>query len=86
MAALIRSALLLAALILILVLGVAHGLRGLAVAGAVILVWTAKDTRVWQRTEAFLVRITGSRRRAGVTVLSVVIVVMIAFNVYQATH
>ena len=86
MAALIRSALLLLAFVIILILGVVHGLRGLVVAGAIILAWAAKDTRAWKSTETFLVRLTGSRRRAGVTVLSVIIVVMVAFNVYQATH
>jgi hypothetical protein len=84
--ALIRSALLLFALIVILILGVAHGLRGLVVAGAIILAWAAKETRVWKSGEAFLVRVTGSRRRAGVTVLGVIIAAMVAFNVYQATH
>jgi hypothetical protein len=86
MAPVIRSALLLGMLILILILGLAHGLRGFVVAGAIILAWAAKDTRVWKRSEAFLVRVTGSRRRAGITVLSAVIVVMVAFNLYEATH
>ena len=86
MAALIRSVLLLLTLLLILLLGVTHGLRGLVVAGAAIVAWSARETRAWRVAEAFLVRLTGSRRRAGVTVLSVIIVVMVAFNVYQATH
>lgn len=82
--ALLRSTLVLALMIVALILGAAHGARGLAVAGAAILAWAAKDSAAWRRGEAVLVRLTGSRRRAAIAVLGTVIVVLITVNVLQA--
>ena len=56
------------------------------VAGVIIALWTAKDSRAWKATEAFLVRLTGSKRRAAVAVLAVIIIVVLGFDVYQATR
>jgi hypothetical protein len=82
----IRSVLVALLLIAVLILGIAHGIRGLLVAGAVVLAWGAKDSPAWKISEAFLVRLTGSKRRAAVAVMGAVIVVMLAVDVYQATH
>ena len=82
----IRSAVAAILLAGVLIIGIAHGTRGLVVAGVIIAVWTAKDSRAWKATEAFLVRLTGSKRRAAVAVMAVVIIVVLGFDVYQATR
>jgi nicotinamide riboside transporter PnuC len=82
----IRSVLVAILLVAVLIIGIAHGTRGLVVAGVIILAWSAKDSRAWKAAEAFLVRLTGSRRRAAVLVMAVVIVVVLVFDVYQASR
>ena len=82
----IRSAVVAILLAGVLIIGIVHGTRGLVVAGVIIALWTAKDSRAWKATEAFLVRLTGSKRRAAVAVMAVVIIVVLGFDVYQATR
>jgi hypothetical protein len=86
MTTLIRSGLLLLLFVLVLIVGISHGLRGLAVAGVVFLIWALRDTRAFRSGEAFLIRLTGSRSRAWITALSVVIVALVAVDVYQTLH
>jgi hypothetical protein len=86
MSAMIRSLLLLLLFALVLIVGIAHGLRGLAVAGVFILLWAAKDTRAFRASETFLARLTGSRRSAWLTVAVIVIVAVVAVDVYGALH
>jgi hypothetical protein len=86
MALAIRSALVLLLFVVVLFVGIAHGLRGLAFAGVVILLWAVKDTRAFRRSEEFMIRVTGSRSRAWIAALSVIIAAVIAVNVYQSLH
>jgi hypothetical protein len=86
MPALIRSALLLLLFIVVLILGISHGVRGLAFAAAIFLIWAVRDTRAFRSGEAFLIRITGSRSRAWIAAFSVVIVALIAVDIYQTLH
>jgi hypothetical protein len=74
---------LLAALAIGVALVATHGLRGLAVVAVLLLLVSAPRTRAWIIAEGFLVRLTGSRRRAAVLVMSTVIVILLAFEVYS---
>jgi uncharacterized membrane protein len=85
-APLIRFFLLLAALIVGVGLVAVHGLRGLVVVAILLLVASAPRTRAWNVAERFLVRLTGSRRRAAVLVMSTVIIILLAFEVYSLLH
>jgi hypothetical protein len=62
---------------------VAHGVRGLVIVIAGIVVYALPRTRGWKMIEGPLVRITGSRRRAAVISFGLLIAVMAAFDIYQ---
>ena len=65
---------------------VAHGIRGVAVLVVLLLVVSAPRTRAWTVAERALVRLTGSRKRAAILVMSTVIVVILAVDVYSLVH
>jgi hypothetical protein len=86
MPGLIRFALLaVAALAAVAVIAV-HGIRGLAIVIFLVMVASLPRSRVYAIAEYWLVRITGSRRRAAVAFMTFIIVVLVAFNVYSLTH
>ncbi|HEX6510619.1 MAG TPA: hypothetical protein VF221_23570 [Chloroflexota bacterium] len=60
-----------------------HGIRGLAIVVVFLVLSSAPRTRVWQIIERRLVHLTGSRKRAAILVMSVVIVVVLAVDVYE---
>lgn len=64
----------------------AHGLRGLVVLAVVLVLASAPRTRVWQAAERALVRLTGSRKRAAILVLSLTILVLLAIDLYSLAH
>jgi hypothetical protein len=64
----------------------AHGIRGLAIVVFLVMIATLPRSRPYQIAEYWLVRMTGSRRRAAVIVMSVIIALLVAFNVYELTH
>jgi hypothetical protein len=78
--------LLLGALVIGGALVAAHGVRGVAVLILLLMLASAPRTRTWSATERTLVRLTGSRRRAAVLVMSTVIVVVLAVDVYSLVH
>lgn len=86
MTALVRFALLIAALVVCGAIIAAHGVRGVVFVIVIMLVATLPQTGAWRVTERALVRLTGSRRRATVLVLGVVICVLVVVNVYQYTQ
>lgn len=83
MTGLFRFGLLLVALLVCGAIIAAHGVRGVVLVIAIMAVATLPQTRIWQVTERSLVRLTGTRRRAAVLVMAIVIGVTIAVNVYQ---
>jgi hypothetical protein len=83
---LIRLLLLLGALVVGGALVATHGIRGVAVLVVLLLLMSAPRTRIWSVAERELVRLTGSRRRAAVLVMSTVIVVVLAVDVYSLVH
>ncbi len=84
---LVRSLLFLAVVVVLVVLVAAHGfVRALALLMVLALLTTAPRTQAWQTGERWLVRITGSRRRAALVVLLVLIGALAAVNVYNITH
>jgi len=83
---LIRFLLLLAALVIGAALVVAHGIRGVAALVVLLLLVSAPRTRAWNITERALVRLTGSKKRAAILVMSVVIVAVLAVDVYSLAH
>lgn len=60
-----------------------HGFRGVVALVVLLLVVSVPRTRAWQATEQTLVRVTGSRRRAAVLVMSVIIVAVLAVDIYS---
>ena len=87
MPGLIRSLLFFAILVAVVILVAMHGfVRALALAMALALVTTVPKTRGWKMVERWLVRLTGSRRRAAVLALVVVVGVLAAVNVYSYLH
>jgi hypothetical protein len=82
----LRSFLLVVALGLGLYLAVVHGIRGLAVFAALLVVSALPKTRAWRFTEWLLVGVTGSRRRAAVLVMSLAIAALLAVNVVEFIH
>jgi hypothetical protein len=86
MQALIRFVLLIVAVVISVAIVAAHGVRGIALLVGLALVATLPRTRGWKMGERWLVRITGSRRRAIVVVMMVAIGAVIAVNVYQYVH
>lgn len=81
---LIRSLLLFGVLVLCTALIAAHGLRGIAVVVGVAVLASAVQTRAFRTTERALVRLTGSRQRAAMAVMGLVIVVVVAVSVIEA--
>lgn len=86
MPGLIRFGLLALAAIAAAVVIAAHGIRGLAIVVLLALLASLPRSRPYQIAEYWLVRITGSRRRAAVVFMSFLIAVLVAFNVYTLTH
>ena len=76
----------LAALVIGAALVVAHGIRGVAALVVLLLLVSAPRTRTWNITERALVRLTGSKKRAAILVMSVVIVAVLAVDVYSLAH
>lgn len=64
----------------------AHGVRGLGIVVFLVMLATLPRSRPYQIAEYWLVRITGSRRRAAVAIMSFLILVLVAFNAYTLTH
>ena len=84
---LIRSLLLFAIVVVVVVLVAVHGfIRGLVVLVALAVVTTVPRTQAWRVSEQWLVRVTGSRRRAALVVLLVVIGALAVVNFYNITH
>lgn len=83
---LIRLGLLALAAVFAVVVIAVHGVRGVAIVVFLIMLASLPRSRPYQVAEYWLVRITGSRRRAFVVFMSFLIVVLVAFNVYELTH
>jgi hypothetical protein len=83
MAALFRLVVLCLILIVSVFLVAAHGLRGFFIVMALILAWALPQTRIWQRIDRVLVRVTGSRRRAAALIMGVTIGTVLVVNLYQ---
>ncbi len=81
---LIRGLLLVGVLVLCTALIAAHGLRGIAVVVGVAVLASTVQTRAFRTTERALVRLTGSRQRAAMAVMGLVIVVVVAVTVIEA--
>jgi hypothetical protein len=81
---LIRGSLLFGVLVLCTILIAAHGLRGIAIVVAVAVLASAVRTQAFRATEQALVRLTGSRQRAAMLVMGLVIVVIVAVSVIEA--
>ena len=64
----------------------AHGLRGIAVLVVLMLAVSVPRTRAWYIAEGALVRLTGSRKRAAILVLSTIIVAFLAIDAYSLFH
>lgn len=87
MPASIRFALLIVGLLIVAVAVAAHGaVRTLSVLVVVTLLVTVPRTRIWKTGERWLVGLTGSRRRAAVLAMCVVIGVLAAVNIYNLAH
>ena len=86
MTSLVRLGLMALALVVCVAIVAAHGLRGIVLVVAIMMVATLPGTRAWKVSERALVRLTGSRRRAAVLVMVVVICVTIAVDVYAYTQ
>lgn len=86
MAIVMRSLLLLAALLLAVYIVAAHGARGIGFLILLALATTLPRTRGWRITERRLVQLTGSRRRAVIVVMGVMIGTLTAVNLYQLVH
>jgi hypothetical protein len=82
-ALLIRVLLLLGALIVGVALVATHGIRGVAVLVVLLLLMSARRSRPWIMVERVLVQLTGSRRRAAILAMTVVIVVVLAVDVHS---
>jgi hypothetical protein len=72
-----------AALVLCVAIVAAQGIRGIVLVVAIMLLATLPGTRAWKVSERALVRLTGSRRRAAVLVMAIVVGLTIAVNVYE---
>lgn len=86
MYALIRLLLLIVAVIVSVAIIAAHGARGIGFLVLIALAMTVPRSRVWRTGERWLVRATGSRRRAAAVVLAVLIGALVAINVYEFVH
>lgn len=83
---LIRGALLGGVLLLCVILIAAHGLRGIAIVVGGILLISAVQTTAFRTVERALVRLAGSRQRAAMLVMGLVIAVVVAVTVIEATR
>jgi len=83
MHALVRPLLALGILLIGLLLVVSHGTRGFLVLIGAGLAATLPGTSGWQRCERWLIRLTGSRRRAAALIMLMLIGAVTAINVYQ---
>lgn len=86
MHAFIRFGLLLAALLVCIAIIAAHGVRGVVIVIVIMLIATVPQTRLWKVGERYLVRLTGSRRRAAVAIFALIIAIMVAINIYQLVY
>lgn len=87
MASLIRLLLLLGALLVFTALIAVHGfVRAVVLLVAVVLATSVPRTRAWKGSEYALVQLTGSRRRAAVLVMVLVIGTLTIVNLYQLAH
>jgi hypothetical protein len=77
---------LLGALIVGVALVATHGIRGVAILVVLLLLVSAPRTRAWGLVERALVRLTGSRKRAAILVMALVIVVVLAVDLYSLLH
>lgn len=83
LAALIRFLLLLAVIAAALGLALTHGVRGFAIVLAAAVLAAAVRMPFFRRIAGWLVRLTGSRRRAAVLVMVVLIGALLAVNIYD---
>lgn len=86
MALLIRSALLTGGFLLLTIILIAHGTRGIIALVIIVVLATFPRTAIWRRIEATLTRWTGSRQGAYFVVALAVILTMAAIAFYQTTH
>lgn len=87
MSSLIRSLLILFLLAVCIVLVAVHGfIRALVIGMVLVVVTTVPKTRAWRIGERWLVRLTGSRRRAALAATLMVIVPLAAVNIYSFFH
>jgi hypothetical protein len=84
--AVVRLVLLIVALLVAIAIIATHGVRGLVVLMLIAVAFTVPRTRVWRTGERWMVRLTGSRRRAAVVTMFVIIGALIAVNVYDYVH
>ena len=84
---LIRTVLLCAMVAACILLIATHGfVRALILFMALIVVTVLPKTRAWQIGEKWLVRMTGSRRRAALVALLTLIAVLAVINIYNIAH
>ena len=79
----LRSALLLVVLVVAALIVVAHGVRGAISLIVVVLALSLPRTAAWRAVERPLVRFTGSRQRAYVLTLALVLGLLAVINVYE---
>lgn len=87
MSGLIRSVLLTAIAVACILLVAMHGfIRALVLAMAIAVATGLPKTPVWRAGERSLVRLTGSRRRAAVVAMLMLIGVLAVVNIYNFVH
>ena len=86
MNALIRLALLTAALVIGVWIIAEHGLRGILLVTGLVVVYSLTRTRAWRTGEGWMVRLTGSRTRAAAVVLGAIIALTVVVNVVSYLH
>lgn len=86
MALLLRSLLLTGGLLLLSIILIAHGTRGIIALVIIVVLGTAPRTALFRRVESTLARWTGSRAGAYFVLALVTIAVLSAVGIYQATH
>lgn len=86
MTGLLRSALVSLALLVLTILLLLHGTRGVLVLMAIVVATTLPRTRLFQAAERALVRLTGSRRRAAALAAITVIAALAVINIVQLMH
>jgi hypothetical protein len=86
MPTLIRFGLLIMVLLVSTVIIATHGVRGVAFVVVLMAVLTVPQTRAWAIGERWMVRLTGSRRRAAALILAIIVGALIAINIYELVH